>query len=78
MRIVSEMRNVDVPYDAYTITIQDEHIVALKGVTDYGFKLAYAETHDQARRALNAIQDAYLSGAKIVYMDFVMEGVRDE
>lgn len=78
MRIVSEMRNVDVPYDAYTITIQDEHIVALKGVTDYGFKLAHPETHRQATRALSAIQDAYLSGAKIVYMDCIMEEVRDE
>ena len=78
MRIVSEDRKIDVPYDAYTITIQDEHIVALKGVTDYGFKLAHPETHRQATRALSAIQDAYLSGAKIVYMDYIMEEVRDE
>ena len=78
MRIVSEDRKIDVPYDAYTITIQDEHIVALKGVTDYGFKLAHPDTHRQATRALSAIQDAYLSEAKIVYMDYIMENERDE
>ena len=78
MRIVSEDRKIDVPYDAYTITIQDEHIVALKGVTDYGFKLAHPDTHRQATRALSAIQDEYLSEAKIVYMDYIMENERDE
>lgn len=78
MRIVSENRKIDVPYDAYTITIQDEHIVALKGVMDFGFKLAHPETITQAKKTLNAIQDAYLSGAKIVYMDYIMEEVRDE
>ena len=78
MRIVSENREIDVPYDAYTITILDEHIVAVNGNTNVEFWLAHPETHRQATRALNAIQDAYLSGAKIVYMDYIMEEVRDE
>lgn len=78
MRIVSENRKIDVPYDAYTITILDEHIVAVNGDTSVGFRLAHPETQRQATRALNAIQDAYLSGAKIVYMDYIMEEVRDE
>lgn len=75
MRIISENRFIDVPYDLSVIRVVDERIVA--DICDLRYELAHPDTYKQAKSALSAIQDAYLSGAKVVYMDFIMEETRD-
>ena len=79
MRIISENRLLDIPYEEFVLAAYDEKIVATKEPRDFiGFVVAHPETAKQAREVLNALQDAYLSGAKVVYMDYIMEEVRSE
>ena len=78
MRIISENRLLDIPYEEFVIAAYDGKIVATKEPRDFiGFVVAHPDTPKQARAVLNAIQDAYLSGAKAVYMDYIMEETRD-
>lgn len=77
MRIISESRGIDVPYEQSIIVVDDE---CIKSVNPDGLQhvLARPETHPQARMAMEMIVDGYLSGAKVVWMDCIMEEVRDE
>ena len=78
MRIISENRLLDIPYEEFVLAAYDGRIIATKDPVNFdGFVIAHPETPKHARAVLNAIQDAYLSGAKIVYMDYVMEETRD-
>ena len=75
MRIISDNRRIDVPYESAVICIDDEHIVAI--ISGNVFKLAHPETLVEAKNALNAVTEAYQAGAKVVYMDYVMEEVKE-
>ena len=76
MRIVSEDRGIDIPYEQSIIVIDDE---CIKAVNPDGLLhvLAKPETYPQARMAMSAIVEAYQSGAKVVYMDYIMEEVKE-
>lgn len=78
MRIVSEDRRRDVPYESYVIRVEDGWIIAQNTPTDYGYKLAEPETLKQAEAAMDLIREAYQRDAKVVYMDYIMEEVREE
>lgn len=77
MRILSEDRGVDIPYEQSIIVIDDECIKSVNpdGLT---YVLAKPDTYPQARRAMDCIVESYQSGAKVIYMDYIMEEVRDE
>lgn len=77
MRILSEDRGIDVPYEQSIIVIDDECIKSVNpdGLT---YVLAKPDTYPQARRAMSMIVDAFQSGALVVYMDYLMEEVREE
>ena len=78
MRIISENRLKDIPYGEFVLMVYDGRIIATKDASGFmGLIIAEPDTPKQARAVLNAIQDAYLSGAKVVYMDYIMEETRD-
>lgn len=77
MRILSEDRGVDIPYEQSIIVIDDECIKAVNP-DGQAYVLARPDTYPQARRAMSMIVDAFQSGAKVAYMDCVMEEVREE
>lgn len=80
MRIISEDRAKDIPYEQSVLLIQDEKIVAVTVGDVMGFfeELAHPDTLRQARAAMDMIVESYVKGAKVVYMDYVMEEVRNE
>lgn len=78
MRIVSESRRIDVPYESYTIRIEDGCIIAQRSPTDYGYKLAEPDTLKQAEAAMDLIRESYQREAKVIYMDYIIEEVREE
>lgn len=77
MRIVSEDRGIDIPYEQSIIVIDDERIKAVNpdGLT---YVLAMPETYPQAKAAMDLITELYQRDAKVVYMDYIMEEVREE
>ena len=77
MRIISEDRGIDIPYEQSIIVIDDE---CIKSVNPDGLQhvIAKPETYPQARDAMDKIVDAYLHDAKVVFMDYIMEEVREE
>ncbi len=78
MRIISQDRKTDVPYESYVIRVADEHIIAQADPRDYGYVLAAPETWTEAKMAMDKIRESYIDGAKVIYMDYIMEEVKEE
>lgn len=78
MRIISEDGLRDVPYELVALYIDGEQLAAMLPSGDCAFQLSHPETPRQAQHAIDRITEAYQSGAKVVWMDRIMEEVRDE
>ena len=86
MRIISEDRETDVPYEQYIICLDECSekegcycITAQRsGDEQLTYVLAETEHYKMARAAMEKIQEAYHDGAKIIWMDVIMEEVRSE